>query len=136
MASSDTSLSAVQRRAIVVLLATGSPSQAAEAVGVSLRTVRRWQASRSFSEAVREAARGSAAEALSQLLAAGLEAVEALREAVRTGSPALKVRAAQILLENALKVTGDDLDQRIAKLEEQAWSTDSSGPALRALSDG
>jgi transposase len=136
MASSDTTLRAVQRRAIIVLLATGSPSQAAEAVGVSLRTVRRWQASRSFAEALRDAARDSAGEALSQLLAAGAEAVEALREAVRTGSPALRVRAAQILLENGLKVAGDDLDQRIAKLEEQAWSTDSNGPALRSLSAG
>jgi transposase len=135
MAGFDT-LSAVQRRAIVVLLATGSPSKAAEAVGVSLRTVRRWQASRLFSEALRDSARGHAAEALSQLLAAGLEAVEALREAVRTGSPTLKVRAAQILLENALKVAGDDLDQRIARLEEKAWPTNSKGLALRASSGG
>jgi hypothetical protein len=47
------------------------------------------------------------------------------------------VRAAQILLENMLKVTGDDLDQRIEKLEE-AWLTGqhepSGPPELRALS--
>ena len=128
MAGSDTTLSAVQRRAIVVLLATGSPPKAAEAVGVSLRTMRRWQASTAFSEALRDAARGSAGEALSQLLAAGLEAVEALREAVRTGSPALRVRAAQILLENALKVTGDDLDQRISRLEDRHGRPTATGP--------
>ena len=135
MAESDT-LSALQRRAIIVLLATRSPTKAAEVVGVSLRTVRRWHSSTAFAEALREAARGSAGEALSHLLAAGVEAVDALRDAVRTGNPALRVRAAQILLENGLKFCGDDLDQRIARLEEQSWSTDSDAPALRALSGG
>jgi transposase len=131
MAGSDT-LSPVQRRAIVILLATGSPTKAAEVIGVSLRTVQRWQASTAFAEAVRDVARASAGEALSQLLAAGVEAVEALRETVRTGSPALRVRAAQILLENGLKVAGDDLDQRIARLEA-AWQNRTGGPALSIL---
>jgi hypothetical protein len=132
MAESDM-LSAVQRRAIVVLFATGSPAKAAVAVEVSLRTVRRWQASPVFAEALRDAARGSAGEALSHLLAAGVEAVEALRETVRTGSPALRVMAAQILLENGLKVAGDDLDQRPSRLEER-WQETSGGPDLRILS--
>jgi transposase len=127
-------LSAVQRRSLVVLLATGSPSKAAEVVGVSLRTIQRWQASPAFAEALRDAARGSAGEALSHLLAAGVEAVEALRETVRTGAPALRVRAAQILLENGLKVAGDDLDQRLARLEE-TWQNRIGRPDLRILSD-
>jgi hypothetical protein len=52
---------------------------------VTVRTLRRWQASAEFSDALREFARQSFREAHSQLLAAGLEAVAALREALRTG---------------------------------------------------
>ena len=110
-----------QRCAIVVLLATGSPLRASEAVGVTLRTMRRWQASTPFSEALRDAARSGAGEALSQLLAAGVEAVEVLRETLRSGSPVLRVRAAQILLEAGMKAADFDLDQRVKRLEVAAW---------------
>jgi hypothetical protein len=113
-------LTAVQHRAISVLLATGSTAKAAEAAGRSERTLRRWRELPEFMEALRDAGRRNADEARSHLLAAQLEAVQALRQALRTGSPAVKVRAARALLELGLKVAGDDVDERLQRLEE-AW---------------
>jgi hypothetical protein len=49
------------------------------------------------------------------------------------GQSSPSVRAAQILLENGLKVAGDDLDQRLSRLEER-WQETSGGPDLRILS--
>jgi hypothetical protein len=110
-------LTAAQHRAVSVLLATGSAVKAAEAAGISERTLRRWRHDDQFLEALRDAGRRNAGEAMSHLLGAQLEAVEALRQAIRSGSPAVKVRAGRALLELGLKISDDDLGQRLERLE-------------------
>jgi hypothetical protein len=131
-------LTAAQYRALTVLLTGGTAEAAAEAAGVSGRTLRRWQLSAEFADAMRSEARESFRQAHTQLLAAGLEAVAALRQALRTGSPAGKIRAARTLLELGLKVAEDDFDERLERLEEAAWHTGQHEPSeqngLRILS--
>ena len=58
MSGGDTArnLTAGQLRALGVLFMSGSPQEAAEAGNVSLPTLRRWQASAEFSDALRESA--------------------------------------------------------------------------------
>jgi hypothetical protein len=64
---------------------------------------------------------------MSILLATQIEAVEALRVALRTGSPALRVRAARVLLELGVKVADEELERRITRLEEASCETDRPG---------
>ena len=126
-------LTAGQHRALGVLLMSGSPQEAADAGGVSLRTLRRWQASAEFSNALRESARDSFREAHSQLLAAGLEVVATLRQALRTGSPAGRIRATKTLLELGLKVADGEIDERLERLEEAWRGSETEQPGLRIL---
>jgi hypothetical protein len=131
-------LTAAQYRALTVLLTGGSSEAAAEAAGVSGRTLRRWQLSAEFADALRSEARESFRQAHTQLLAAQAEAVQVLRQALRTGSSAEQIRAARTLLELGLKVSEDDHGERLALLEEAVWRTGQrepiERPGLRALS--
>lgn len=113
-------LNPAQERALAVLLAGEGTVKAAEAAGVSERTVRRWVAADDFSTVYRERARALAAQASSALLASTSRAVEALTEALSTGSPATRVRAATALLTVAAKVLDDDVEQRLTELERRA----------------
>ena len=112
-------LTAPQYRALTVLLTGGSSEAAAEAAGVSGRTLRRWQLSAEFADAMRGEARESFRQAHTQLLAAQLEAVQALRQALRAGSPAGRIRAARTLLELGLKVADGEIDERLQRLERR-----------------
>jgi hypothetical protein len=126
-----------QQLAVSVLLATGSTAKAAEAAGVGERQLRRWRATPEFLDALRTAGRRSADEATSHLLAAQLEAVTTLRQMLRTGTPAVRVRAARALLELGLKVADGEIDDRLDRLEQswQAAAAASEPPGLRAVSD-
>jgi hypothetical protein len=115
-------LTAAQLHALGVLLTGGTAEEAAAAAQVTLRTLRRWQAQAEFSDALREFARAGFRDARSQLLAAQAEAVQVLRQALRTGSPAERIRAARTILELGLKVAEDDFDERLERLED-AWRT-------------
>jgi HD-like signal output (HDOD) protein len=112
-------LTAAQYRALTVLLTGGSSEAAAEAAGVSGRTLRRWQLSAEFADALRSEARESFRQAHTQLLAAQLEAVQVLRQAMRTGTEATRERAARTLLELGLKAGEGDREERLKRLEEQ-----------------
>jgi hypothetical protein len=127
-------LTAAQYRALTVLLTGGTAEAAADAAGVSGRTLRRWQLSAEFADAMRSEARESFRQAHTQLLAAQLEAVQVLRQGLCTGSPAGRIRAARTLLELGFKVGEDDLDERLERLEE-AWQASETGqPDLRISS--
>jgi hypothetical protein len=134
----DRNLTPGQLRALGVLLTGGTAEEAAAAAGRDVRTLRRWQASPEFSDALREFARSGFRDARSQLLAAQTEAVQVLWQALRTGSSAEKIRAARTILELGLKAAEDDYDERLERLEVAAWRTGQLEPdgqhGLRILS--
>lgn len=117
--TTDDRLSRIQARAIPALLSSRTIAEAATAAGVGEKTLRRWLASEPFASVYRQAARESAREAVSTLLAAQREAVQTLRECLQAESPATRVRAARALLELGVRVGVDDMDDRIRQLEEE-----------------
>lgn len=117
-------LSPLQQRAVPVVLASRSAAEAAERVGVSKRTVRRWLADDTFAEAVRDAGRAAARQAATQLLGAQQRAVATLVAALDDAAGAVRVRAASVLLEAGRLAVGDDLAERVEALERRdgRWS--------------
>ena len=106
-----------QRRAIEALLISKSASEAAEASGISRRTLERWKRDPAFQDAYRAASREKLGETVGRLRVAASEAVGALQEALHADAPAVRVRAAQVLLDGAIKVEVDDLARRVEALE-------------------
>lgn len=127
-------LSRIQVRAIGALLTSRTIEAAAATVGCGEKTIRRWLATDQFAAAYREAARESAREATSALLAAQREAVDVLRQCLRDGTPATRVRAARALLELGVRVAAEDLDERVRELEEEVRRWDAqSAPKLVSM---
>lgn len=121
----DAKLRPQQVLALAALIGTGDVDQAAAAARVSPSTLRRWLAGDSqFTAAMRAESRRAASRAVSQLLAAQTEAVECLRAAMRTGTPAVRVRAARAVLEVGARTAADDLDLRLDELERrtEGWT--------------
>lgn len=112
-------LTRIQGRAVVALLTCRTIAEAATAAGVGEKTLRRWLAAEPFASEYRAAARESAREATSALLAAQREAVQVLRACMQDGTSATRVRAARAVLELGVRVAADDLDERLADLEEE-----------------
>lgn len=109
-----------QQRAVLALLASAAPSDAARAAGCSERTLRRWRRTAGFQQALRAAARDAAAESMSRLIGAQGEAVTTLVRALRSPSDVVAVRAGIALLELGLRVTDDDTAARLTDLERRA----------------
>lgn len=105
--------------ALIALASTTSTAAAATRAGVTERTLRRWMESDVFMDAYRDQARKNSAQAHSALMAGQLEAAEVLRTALTVESATVRIRAASRLLEIGLKVTDDDLDQRLRDLERE-----------------
>jgi hypothetical protein len=57
-----------------------------------------------------------------------------LWRALRTGSPAGRIRAAKTLLELGLKVADGEIDERLERLEEAWQASSTEPPGLRSLS--
>ena len=106
-----------QRRAIEALLTSKSASEAAERSGIPRRTLERWKRDQAFQDAYRGASRERLAETVGRLRSAAGEAVDALRAALLADAPAVRVRAAQVLLDGAIRVEIDDLAARVEALE-------------------
>jgi uncharacterized coiled-coil protein SlyX len=120
--TADDRLSRMQGRAVAALLTSRTLTDAAAAAQVSEKTIRRWMATEPFAAAYRSAARESARESVSALLAAQREAIDVLRTEMHAGTAADRVRAARALLELGSRAAETDLDQRILDLEEAvAW---------------
>lgn len=123
---SDEVLTARQRRAVVAVLTAPTLGEAAAAVQVSARTLRRWRSREVFARAVRQAAREMDREAVDALRAATVDAVATLRRALDEDAPAVRVRAAVAIVGAAERARDDDLDARLSALEQrvqeaQAW---------------
>ena len=106
-----------QRRAIAALLVERTIEKAAQAAQVSERQLYRWLDNGPFKASLTEASRQRLAETLGRLRVVANEAVETLRDALRDKGTANRIRAAQILLDTAVKVEVDHLNARVAALE-------------------
>ncbi len=109
-----------QEQAIAALLQHRTIADAARASGISEKTLWRWLQLPDFAAAYRAARRQVVERAVSELQAACGEAVETLKRNLHCENPAVEIRAAQIILEQAIKgVELMDLQERIERLEEK-----------------
>jgi hypothetical protein len=110
-----------REQAIAALLERPTISEAARAVGIGEKTLRRWLAEPEFKAAyqdIREQALRIAVGHLQGLLAS---AAEALERAMTCGTPGVEVRAAGIVIQEAFKgVELLDLAERVAALETRS----------------
>lgn len=115
-----TELTPKQAQAVRSLLAKPSINEAAKDAGVNVRTVYRWLEEPSFSQALTKAqdqAIDAAARGLVGLTEKAIGVVEGVLDDP-TGHPATKLRAADLVLSNMLKLVElRNLSERIAALE-------------------
>ena len=120
MTDSDRPLTARQRRAVTAVLMHQRLDDAARSVGVSPRTLRRWRARDTFTDAVRTEARTLDRDSVDQIRAAQSEAVHALRTALGDETAAgVRVRAAAVLLDAGGRARVEDLEDRLMDLEQR-----------------
>lgn len=107
------------KTAAALALARGASIEAAaKEAGVSGRTLYRWRQDPGFEAEIRTARRNLLDQLVNELENGVREAVGVLREALRDEAPAVRVRAASVLL-GALPTITDHLDvaERLAALE-------------------
>jgi transposase len=106
---------------IVVLLSGLTIRRAAERVGVSERTARRWMKEPAFREAYEQARREAFDAALSVLQGASTRAVQALLRALGADRASDRIRAADLILTHAAAGhSTQDLAGKLAQLAELA----------------
>ncbi|MGW3352567.1 helix-turn-helix domain-containing protein [Nonomuraea rubra] len=106
--------------AVVLALAQGKTTdQAAQAGGVSGRTVRRWLADdHAFAARVKELRGELLDRAVGALVDASLEAIATLRCSLHAESESVRVRAATAILNAMVSIRESvDLEERLAALE-------------------
>lgn len=104
-------------RGIAGLLSTRTVRDAARASGIPERTLNRWLTVPAFRAAYRAASQARLAEAVAQLRGASGEAVAVLREALTHEHAGIRLRAAALLLDVAVRTEVDDLAVRVDRLE-------------------
>jgi hypothetical protein len=121
--------------AVVELLARGaSQVEAARGGPVSARTVRRRQGDPAFVERVRARRAELVEEAGSRAAGLAARAVDAMGDCLDSDSPAVKLRAAQLITDLARRISVEAaLDDRIGRLEPTPPSSvrRASGPRDR-----
>ena len=99
-------LSSNKTRALAALLVSSSMPEAAEAAGVSERTIRRWLSEDAvFRDEYRRQRRAMIDSTVGFLQSAMSNAIVALNEAVLHGAPNNRIRAALGLLDHGLRAT-------------------------------
>lgn len=107
-------------KALIALLNTNSIRDAAKAVRLSEETLYRYLRESDFLQEYREARRQTVENAVSSLQRSASEAAETLRRNLHCENPAVEVRTAQIILENAVKgVELIDIIERLENLESE-----------------
>ena len=118
-----------QELAIVALLQQPTVDEVAQAVGVAPVTLWRWLQQADFREQYRAARRQVLEHAVTRLQQATSDAVATLRRNLTCRVPSVEVRAAQAILDQAVKgVEVLDLEARIAALEGAAAEQPSRRP--------
>lgn len=117
-----------QEQAIAALLSKGTVKEAASECGISEVTLWRWMQLAEFQAHYRAARRQVVERAVGELQAAAGEAVEALKRNLHCEQASVEIRAAQIILEQAVRgVELMDLQERIEALERQAAPAQKGG---------
>ena len=112
-------LSPAKRRAIAALLFEKTLQDAAQAAGVSRKTLQRWSRQPDFIAAMKETERAALADVSRALIRLAGLASSALEDALQDEDIRIRVRAADIVLSRLLQLRElVDLDERVSKLEE------------------
>lgn len=114
-------LSSDRLKAIDVIVAGGDDTAAAEASGVTARTIRRWKSEPVFAEAILRAQDEMLEKVSVDLARTARAAVAVLRIflADATMKPQVRLRAAEILLNSTLRWRElRDIERRLTTLEE------------------
>lgn len=113
------SLTPNQHKAIYALLEQPTLEAAADAVGVSTATIKRWRKTEAFSREFRQARRRVLEDSYARLQGATTQAVDTLVTHMHGGIPHLEVKAALGVLDRAQKgLEAYDLVERLERLEE------------------
>lgn len=116
--------SRTEDRAILALLSEPTLEQAAKKCGIGATTLWRWLQEPEFQRQYREARRTVFEGTLLRLQHVAGEAVETLQRNLRAKNPAVEVRAALGILDQAVKAAElYELQQRVAKLEARLAAT-------------
>jgi DNA-binding transcriptional MerR regulator len=109
-----------KEKALSALLRASSIAEAAKLCQLSEKTLRRYLDEKDFLTEYRAARRQVVENAIAQLQNAALDAVETLKQNLHCENPAAENRAAQIILENAVKgVETIDILERVERLENE-----------------
>ena len=110
-----------QSKCLILLLEGRSIQEISKALGVSIKSVYRYQESLEFKKIFAEAREKIFTEALEQLKEASLEAVKTLRELTKIGSKeSARLGSAKTILEFAIKNKElEELGKRIEVLEQR-----------------
>jgi hypothetical protein len=107
-----------QHRAIASLLVSKSIAAAAEHSGTPLRTLWRWAGDPRFLAALHSAEGAIVTDATRRLLQLSGKAIDALEKVLDTGPPALRLRAAGMVLDQLLTLRElQNTESRLAALE-------------------
>lgn len=104
-----------KEKALIALLESQSIVEASIKSGLSQETLYRYLRDKDFLKDYRAARRATVENAITQIQRATAEAVETLQRNLHCENPAVEVRAAQIILETAVK--GVELVDVIERLE-------------------
>jgi hypothetical protein len=121
MAPKKGKISRNQEKAIAGLLLKPSIQQAAKYAGIGERTLLRWLKDDEFQKSYREARFHLVQQAITQIQETTGDAVKTLGEMLnnKKAPPAVRVRAASIIIDNAIKATEiDNLEARISEIEK------------------
>ncbi|HEV2125560.1 MAG TPA: hypothetical protein VGW38_22640 [Chloroflexota bacterium] len=111
-----------QARAITALLSSPTIREAAEAAGVTERTIHRYMQEPAFQAALREAEGRAIDDAVRQLVGLASDAIETLRMILANPkvSPSVRLRAAAGVLDFMMRMREvRNVEQRLSRLEEQ-----------------
>jgi hypothetical protein len=119
-----------QENAIAALLTQRNHEEAARAVGISVKTLLRWNKSPEFAAALRAAKRATFSQCLGRLQQASTAAVTTVLKIMLdpTAPAASRLRAADMVLAHATKAMEmEDVEVRIAELERIAAAAKENG---------
>jgi len=105
-----------KEKVLVALIETSSIREASQKTGIGETTIYRYLQDKEFLAEYRNARRQTIETAIAQLQGAAGEAVETLKRNLHSENPAIEIRAAQIILDNAFR--GLETTDILTRLEE------------------
>jgi len=109
-----------REKVLLALIETSSIREAAERSGVGEATIYRFLQDKDFLSDYRSARRQTVESAIAQLQCATGEAVETLKRNLHSENPAIEIRAAQVILDNAFRgLETTDILQRLETIENE-----------------